>query len=62
MIDLRDEGLREFMKIILFIICIKKATDNPAQHTGKGKPHPQTYLGCMKKGLVFNDPKLKWLA
>ncbi|MQM06312.1 hypothetical protein Taro_039138 [Colocasia esculenta] len=24
------------------------------------RPHAQTYLGCMKKGPVFTDPKLKW--
>ncbi|XP_057531290.1 probable beta-1,3-galactosyltransferase 14 [Amaranthus tricolor] len=22
--------------------------------------HPQTYIGCMKKGPVFTNPKLKW--
>ncbi|XP_020577297.1 probable beta-1,3-galactosyltransferase 14 [Phalaenopsis equestris] len=26
----------------------------------KERPNPQTYLGCMKKGPVFTDPKLKW--
>ncbi|CAN0891321.1 Probable beta-1,3-galactosyltransferase 14 [Linum grandiflorum] len=26
----------------------------------KERPHPRTYLGCMKKGPVFGDPKLKW--
>ncbi|KAF7141271.1 hypothetical protein RHSIM_Rhsim06G0206500 [Rhododendron simsii] len=26
----------------------------------KERPHSQTYLGCMKKGPVFTDPKLKW--
>lgn len=26
----------------------------------KDRAHPQTYLGCMKKGPVFTDPKLKW--
>lgn len=26
----------------------------------KERPHTQTYLGCMKKGPVFTDPKLKW--
>ncbi|PSS05861.1 Beta-1,3-galactosyltransferase [Actinidia chinensis var. chinensis] len=26
----------------------------------KERPHSQTYLGCMKKGPVFSDPKLKW--
>lgn len=26
----------------------------------KDRSHPQTYLGCMKKGVVFTDPKLKW--
>ncbi|OVA12282.1 Glycosyl transferase [Macleaya cordata] len=26
----------------------------------KERSHPQTYLGCMKKGPVFTDPNLKW--
>ncbi|CAN1179414.1 Probable beta-1,3-galactosyltransferase 14 [Linum perenne] len=26
----------------------------------KERPHSRTYLGCMKKGPVFGDPKLKW--
>ncbi|KAF7836658.1 putative beta-1,3-galactosyltransferase 14 [Senna tora] len=26
----------------------------------KERNHPQTYIGCMKKGPVFTDPKLKW--
>nr|GEU61067.1 probable beta-1,3-galactosyltransferase 14 [Tanacetum cinerariifolium] len=26
----------------------------------KERHHTQTYLGCMKKGPVFTDPKLKW--
>ncbi|KAF5189787.1 Hexosyltransferase [Thalictrum thalictroides] len=26
----------------------------------KERSHAQTYLGCMKKGPVFTDPKLKW--
>ncbi|KAF2287329.1 hypothetical protein GH714_039643 [Hevea brasiliensis] len=26
----------------------------------KERTHSQTYLGCMKKGPVFTDPKLKW--
>ncbi|XP_042518689.1 probable beta-1,3-galactosyltransferase 14 [Macadamia integrifolia] len=26
----------------------------------KERSHPQTYLGCMKKGPVVTDPKLKW--
>ncbi|KAK8691334.1 hypothetical protein V6N13_074845 [Hibiscus sabdariffa] len=26
----------------------------------KDRTHSQTYLGCMKKGPVFTDPKLKW--
>jgi hypothetical protein len=28
----------------------------------KERSHPQTYIGCMKKGPVFTDPKLKWLG
>lgn len=26
----------------------------------KEREDPQTYIGCMKKGPVFTDPKLKW--
>ncbi|KAJ6728140.1 BETA-13-N-ACETYLGLUCOSAMINYLTRANSFERASE [Salix koriyanagi] len=26
----------------------------------KERSHSQTYLGCMKKGPLFTDPKLKW--
>ncbi|KAL9232454.1 hypothetical protein vseg_007565 [Gypsophila vaccaria] len=26
----------------------------------KERSNPQTYIGCMKKGPVFTDPKLKW--
>ncbi|KAK4748110.1 hypothetical protein SAY87_014696 [Trapa incisa] len=26
----------------------------------KERSHSQTYIGCMKKGQVFTDPKLKW--
>ncbi|GMP65874.1 hypothetical protein CsSME_00026485 [Camellia sinensis var. sinensis] len=26
----------------------------------KERPHSQTYLGCLKKGPVFTDPRLKW--
>ncbi|CAA7036856.1 unnamed protein product [Microthlaspi erraticum] len=26
----------------------------------KERLHPQTYIGCMKKGPVITDPKLKW--
>ncbi|GMH14358.1 hypothetical protein Nepgr_016199 [Nepenthes gracilis] len=26
----------------------------------KDRSNPQTYIGCMKKGPVFTDPKLKW--
>ncbi|XP_010277772.1 PREDICTED: probable beta-1,3-galactosyltransferase 14 isoform X2 [Nelumbo nucifera] len=26
----------------------------------KERSHPQTYLGCMKKGPVFTEPTLKW--
>ncbi|CAF2057023.1 BnaCnng29350D [Brassica napus] len=26
----------------------------------KERTHSQTYLGCLKKGPVFTDPKLKW--
>ncbi|XP_076943348.1 putative beta-1,3-galactosyltransferase 13 [Bidens hawaiensis] len=26
----------------------------------KERHHTQTYIGCMKKGPVFTDPKLKW--
>lgn len=34
--------------------------DRLALLLAKERPHSQTYLGCMKKGPVFTDPKLKW--
>ncbi|XP_075660325.1 putative beta-1,3-galactosyltransferase 14 [Castanea sativa] len=32
---------------------------SPSLLLGKERSHSQTYLGCMKKGPVFTDPKLK---
>ncbi|KFK32543.1 hypothetical protein AALP_AA6G256600 [Arabis alpina] len=34
--------------------------DRLATLLAKERLHPQTYIGCMKKGPVITDPKLKW--
>ncbi|CAA6672933.1 unnamed protein product [Spirodela intermedia] len=34
--------------------------DRLSQLLARERPHSQTYLGCMKKGPVFTDPKQKW--
>ncbi|KAK6927280.1 Glycosyl transferase, family 31 [Dillenia turbinata] len=35
-------------------------TDRLATLLAKERTHSQTYIGCMKKGPVITDPKLKW--
>lgn len=39
-----------------------KLTDRLSLLLAKERSHSQTYLGCMKKGPVFTDPKLKWFV
>lgn len=34
--------------------------DRLATLLAKERPHPLTYIGCMKKGPVITDPKMKW--
>ncbi|KAM7490539.1 hypothetical protein LguiA_033460 [Lonicera macranthoides] len=34
--------------------------DRLATLLAKERAHPLTYIGCMKKGPVFTDPKFKW--
>ncbi|XP_077211791.1 putative beta-1,3-galactosyltransferase 12 isoform X2 [Tasmannia lanceolata] len=34
--------------------------DRLATLLAKERPHPFTYIGCMKKGPVITDPKMKW--
>lgn len=34
--------------------------DRLATLLAKERPSPRTYIGCMKKGPVITDPKLKW--
>lgn len=34
--------------------------DRLATLLAKERTHPMTYIGCMKKGPVITDPKLKW--
>lgn len=45
-------------RIFLFYLFL----DRLSLLLAKERPHSQTYLGCMKKGPVFTDPKLKWLV
>lgn len=42
--------------------CLPLFLDRLSLLLAKERSHTQTYLGCMKKGPVFTDPKLKWLA
>jgi hypothetical protein len=41
------------------MISISKA-DRLAALLAKERPQHKTYIGCMKKGPVVNDPNLKW--
>lgn len=34
--------------------------DRLATLLGKDRPHRRTYIGCMKKGPVITDPKMRW--
>jgi len=45
--------------IIFFFFLV---SDRLSLLLAKERSHPQTYIGCMKKGPVFTDPKLKWLV
>lgn len=35
-------------------------TDRLAALLAKERPQHKTYIGCMKKGPVVNDPNMKW--
>lgn len=35
-------------------------SDRLATLLAKERTHSQTYIGCMKKGPVITDPKMKW--
>lgn len=47
---------------IVHILLICWILDRLSLLLAKERSHSQTYLGCMKKGPVFTDPKLKWLV
>lgn len=47
---------------ILFDFLLLLISDRLSVLLAKERSHPLTYLGCMKKGPVFTDPKLKWLV
>jgi hypothetical protein len=36
--------------------------DRLAALLAKDRLHQRTYIGCMKKGPVVNDPNMKWLV
>lgn len=46
----------------LFVCHAVLIVDRLSLLLAKERSHSQTYLGCMKKGPVFTDPKLKWLV
>ena len=50
-----------FMKIISHHeILILSIPDRLAILLAKDRAHRRTYIGCMKKGPVVTDPKMKW--
>ena len=47
---------------MLMFTLVSLCADRLSLLLAKERSHPQTYIGCMKKGPVFTDPKLKWLV
>lgn len=47
-----------FCNVTLRIVIL---TDRLATLLAKDRSHRMTYIGCMKKGPVITDPKMKWL-
>jgi len=45
---------------MLMFTLVSLCADRLSLLLAKERSHPQTYIGCMKKGPVFTDPKLKW--
>ena len=54
-------GILPFEMLMLALV-ISLCADRLSLLLAKERSHPQTYIGCMKKGPVFTDPKLKWLV
>jgi len=52
-------GILPFEMLMLALV-ISLCADRLSLLLAKERSHPQTYIGCMKKGPVFTDPKLKW--
>lgn len=44
------------------LFCSWNSSDRLSLLLAKERSHTQTYIGCMKKGQVFANPKLKWLV
>ena len=49
-------------EMLMLALVISLCADRLSLLLAKERSHPQTYIGCMKKGPVFTDPKLKWLV
>ena len=47
---------------MLMFTLVSLCADRLSLLLAKERSHPQTYIGCMKKGPVFTDPKLKLLV
>ena len=42
------------------IYFLSTSSDRLATLLAKERSNPLTYIGCMKKGHVITDPKMKW--
>jgi len=47
---------------MLMFTLVSLCADRLSLPLAKQRSRTQTYIGCMKKGPVFTDPKLKWLV
>lgn len=54
--------INDYPLIKIYAIIYMLLSDRLSLLLAKERSHPQTYIGCMKKGPVFTDPKLKWFV
>ena len=49
-----------FVSGLFTLLIFVSLSDRLATLLAKERSHSLTYIGCMKKGPVITDPKLKW--
>ena len=50
------------VNVLSLMLIFFTSSDRLATLLAKERSHSLTYIGCMKKGPVITDPKLKWYA